>query len=236
MKTKHYAEKLKRHQTVSIENFANYFVEYMDEYLPSEKKSPVLEVGSGLGNLLLVMKGFGYTNVEGYDIDDSNIDFCKKLNLNVKNIDLTQNNKSIKKQYDLIYAFDLIEHIDKEKTIPFLKNTYNLLSEKGSIVIKTQNMQNPFNLLSRYKDFTHTVGYTPDIYRQLMDETEISSYTIKYGDGYAVYDHSIVKRVIKFLFKVVLRILDLPLQIYYFFFLGGTWLNMQREIFLIIRK
>jgi hypothetical protein len=37
---------------------------------------------------------------------------------------------------------------------------FNTLKPGGKVFIKTPNMENPFNLRSRYMDFSHEVGFT----------------------------------------------------------------------------
>lgn len=64
--------------------------------------------------------------------------------------------------YDAIYAFDVLEHIEKEKQINLLNMIYERLSDNGFIVIQVPNALAPTSSFFRYVDFTHVISYTTE--------------------------------------------------------------------------
>lgn len=45
-----------------------------------------------------------------------------------------------------------------------------------------------------------------------------------------------IAMLVKFVFKILLRIGDLLIKIYYLLLYGNQWINVRQEIFLIIRR
>jgi SAM-dependent methyltransferase len=154
------------------ENIAKEFNFYYGAFLPANKDAPILDVGCGGGHFLYFLKKKGYTNYLGIDISAQQIDFCKKnITEKVKLADAFQFLKNNKKEYSVIIAHDVLEHIVKSKTYTFLRLILGSLDENGLLVLRVPNMSNPFSLDSRYKDFTHETGFTEkSLYQLLWDE------------------------------------------------------------------
>ena len=97
----------------------------------------ILEIGCSHGHLLSLLEN-SYTTT---GIEISRYAF-KQASKNTKKskliyLDFTKNNRSFKEKFDLILAIDVFEHFrDPEKII---KKCYNLLSNRGSIIIKIPN-------------------------------------------------------------------------------------------------
>lgn len=75
---------------------------------------PILDVGTGTGTNLRLLKDLRYTNVTGVDINETAIRFCLEKSLGkVKQGDICnlpfENN-----QFQLILATDIIEHVDND--------------------------------------------------------------------------------------------------------------------------
>jgi 2-polyprenyl-3-methyl-5-hydroxy-6-metoxy-1,4-benzoquinol methylase len=70
--------------------------------------------------------------------------------------------------YDLIATHDVLEHIPKKEVISFLTSIHRALKENGLLFLRVPNMSNPFDLDSRYNDFTHEVGFTAKSLTQVL--------------------------------------------------------------------
>ena len=132
---------------------------------PPSKDAAILEIGCGMGRLLAMLKKEGYTNLTGIDIDRSQIDVAQKEEgIAVSLIDATEflsKEISANRKYDAIYLYDVLEHIAKEKQLPFLKLLHEHLTENGFIVIQVPGGVGSDSLYCRYNDFTHCLLYTP---------------------------------------------------------------------------
>jgi SAM-dependent methyltransferase len=100
-----------------------------------------------MGHFLYFLKKMSYSNFIGIDTSPQQVDFLKE---------------SLRKgdYFDIIVLNDVIEHNPKVKIPELLKLMFNVLKPGGKVFIKTPNMGNPFNLRSRYMDFTHEIGFT----------------------------------------------------------------------------
>jgi predicted SAM-dependent methyltransferase len=70
--------------------------------------------------------------------------------------------------YDLIILKAVLEHVSKEKILPFLTTIRNALKTNGMILIDVPNMDWLMAQHERYMDFTHEVGFTRESLAQVM--------------------------------------------------------------------
>ena len=127
---------------------------------PKDKDSKVLEIGCGMGRFLLMLKQQGYKNLTGIDIDQSQIDVAKNAGLNVFLSDAIQWLESTTEKFDVIYFFDVLEHIEKSVQLKFLKYVHSHLNDDGMIAFTVPNAIAPSGMFYRYIDFTHVISYT----------------------------------------------------------------------------
>lgn len=127
---------------------------------PMKKSDKVLEIGCGMGRFMLMLKEEGYDNISGLDIDKSQIEIAKKEGLDVYLSDAIEWLQNTEEKFDVIYFFDVMEHISKEKQLTFLRLIHEHLNESGMIALSVPNALSPTAMFFRYIDFTHTVSYT----------------------------------------------------------------------------
>jgi 2-polyprenyl-3-methyl-5-hydroxy-6-metoxy-1,4-benzoquinol methylase len=148
----------------AFENMARCYFDWYGPYLPKNKDARILDLGCGMGHFLYFLKKMGYSNFIGIEISPQQVAFVRKYVTN--NVILADGFDFLKEvlekgdYFDVIVLNDVIEHIPKEKILELLKLIFNTLKPGGKVIIKTPNMSNPFNLRSRYMDFTHEVGFT----------------------------------------------------------------------------
>jgi dTDP-4-amino-4,6-dideoxygalactose transaminase len=110
-------------------NFAAQFVKGKD----------VLDIASGVGYGSKILKENGARVVDGADISTAAIDYAKANyhanGVNFVVADAKTYSSGIK--YDVITSFATIEHIDDFKSA--LKNFYNLLKSRGTLIISSPN-------------------------------------------------------------------------------------------------
>jgi SAM-dependent methyltransferase len=148
----------------AFENMAQCYLDWYSPYLPKNKDARILDFGCGMGHFLYFLKKMGYSNFIGIDISPQQVDFVRKYITN--NVILADGFDFLKEAlrkgdyFDVIVLNDVIEHIPKVKILELLKLILNTLKPGGKVFIKTGNMGNPFNLRTRYIDFTHEIGFT----------------------------------------------------------------------------
>lgn len=134
----------------------------INDWMPNNKNAKILDIGCGFGNLLKAFNEAGYKNLTGIDISKKQIVKAKELNPDISFFctDLITYLKNEINKFDLITAFDVIEHLDKEEALNTLQLIYNALNENGQLIIQTPNGESPWFGAVGYGDFTHEWFYT----------------------------------------------------------------------------
>ncbi len=101
----------------------------------------IMEFGCGTGYMItLPLKSEGY-NVEGYDLDRASIDYGKKHIFNdyppecIKAMDIRQ----INKQYDVIIASEVFEHIPNDELDEIIELIRSKLKPGGRLLVTVPN-------------------------------------------------------------------------------------------------
>lgn len=144
-----------------IKKLLRHYEFLLKDCLPKDKNAKILDVGCGRGYLLLALKNMGYHNVYGIDISKGQIDGCKRLDVPAEYV--TSSEKylcSHTNEYDCIITFDVLEHIETDKTINFVRCIYNSLKGDGIFITKVPNANNVISSRWRYIDWTHQVSFT----------------------------------------------------------------------------
>lgn len=170
---------------------------YLQDVLPVEKDVKILDIGCGLGQMLIALKKLGYNNLEGIDISQEAILFCREQGLNVHNVrDITIYAETIKTKYDFIIMSHVLEHIEKSNIINTLKEIKNrLLKNGGKFCIMVPNAQSNTNCYWAYEDFTHTTLFTAGSLMYVLKEAGFNS--IKFLDPKGTESSRFIIRFIK---------------------------------------
>ncbi len=67
--------------------------------------------------------------------------------------------EQVRESFDVVFLFEVIEHLDLEEGVKLLKKAYDLLNEGGRLILTTPNVFNPSRF---WRDATHKVAYCYD--------------------------------------------------------------------------
>ncbi|MGZ3535746.1 MAG: class I SAM-dependent methyltransferase [Thermodesulfobacteriota bacterium] len=67
--------------------------------------------------------------------------------------------EEIRETFDVVFLFEVIEHLELEEGVQLLKRSYDLLNEGGRLILTTPNVFNPSRF---WRDATHRVAYCYD--------------------------------------------------------------------------
>jgi SAM-dependent methyltransferase len=70
--------------------------------------------------------------------------------------------------FDLITAFDVIEHFGKDEAIDVLHLIWKRLKPGGILILQTPNALSPWSNSLRYGDLTHEIIYSPTCLASLL--------------------------------------------------------------------
>lgn len=116
------------------------------------ENSTVLEIGFGNGTFLRYAEKKAW-RVSGIELNEHLIRNAKKQGFNVYNansIKLLNENS-----FDLIVAFDVLEHIANDEILDYLSQIKRLLKPNGYFLARFPNGDSPFGLTNQNGDVTH---------------------------------------------------------------------------------
>lgn len=189
----------------NIGNVEDRFIYYDDDYaghLPENKNANILDVGCGMGHFLSYLKNKGYVNLQGVDICNEQVEWCKENVLTevMKVESLESFFSSTKEVFDMITMNDLVEHLPKESIVDVLVEARKCLKSDGKLLVRLPNMSNIFGIYLFYNDFTHETGFTEYSLRQLLNLSGFNDIEI-FGNKVRV--NSLWKRFFRYLIATV---------------------------------
>ena len=142
-----------------------------EEYLPyfqntklDFKKTPVLDIGSGRGELLQLLKKYKIYAI-GLDINHDMVERSKKKGLEAVQGDAFKYLQEAKSQsYGVITGFHIVEHIPFNLLLRIFENAHRALAENGFVIFETPNPENIIvGSCAFYMDPSHLHPLPPDL-------------------------------------------------------------------------
>jgi ubiquinone/menaquinone biosynthesis C-methylase UbiE len=133
----------------------------------------VLDVGCGwgYGTEFLIKKGA--QQVIGVDVDDNVIHQCLKLRKTEVGLQFYVMSATalnfMDNTFDVVTAFEVIEHLDSESQKKFLNQVVRVLKKKGILLLSTPNKTRWSPNLKRPVLLDHKKEFYPDELRQLLN-------------------------------------------------------------------
>ncbi len=136
----------------------------MRNWLPPDRNAPILDMGCGSGKFLFMLEQMGYTDLTGVDLSPEQIErarhWCSGARIMQGDVRaFLQNNAE---GFQLITAFDVIEHFGKDELLELLSLIKGALTAGGRVIFQTPNAVSPWAGTVVYGDFTHEWFFTPD--------------------------------------------------------------------------
>lgn len=149
----------------SILWMANYFKVVKDIFpnLYKYKNKKILEVGSAFCGFIEILNKEGFVNVDASDVSDKLRP--KELVNKFLNIDLEK--YQIKNEYDLMFAFGVLEHINNSEKV--VKVVSQILKKNGTIIFSV-----PYPLKKHLFDRYHTNMQYPNYYTNLFNRNNFT--------------------------------------------------------------
>lgn len=156
-----------------------YFRKEIEPYLPTEKNSPILDIGCGYGSVLHLLAEKGMTHARGIDISTEQIELAKQSGLKkVEQADIFSWLPQQQVVYGLIICQDVIEHLTKSEQLQLLALCYEKLEHGGHLVMRTPNMDAPFASVYGYGDLTHESLWNKHAAEQILSSSGFSEFKI----------------------------------------------------------
>ncbi len=177
-----------------------------NKYFKNGINQKVLDIGIGRGEMLSCMKNWS-SNYHGIDISRSTVEFCKKLELScelVEDSELWLGGEKTK--FDVITCLDVLEHIPKERLIPFLEAIRNSLSDNGVTIIQVPNLKAPFGYLHHFNDITHVNGFVEHSLNQVLLSSGFKKISFHgFEEFFEKTQKVMIKKLLRYFFRKMIR-------------------------------
>jgi 2-polyprenyl-3-methyl-5-hydroxy-6-metoxy-1,4-benzoquinol methylase len=140
-------------------------------YLPADKNAKCLDVPCGYGNFLYFLKSKSYSNIQGIDLDNKQVELATMLGLPAREGDAFELLSDEAQSFDLISSLDFIEHLDKDGALQFLSLSYQRLKPGGLLLLRAPCGDGPFGAHDAWNDLTHEWGMTSNVLRTMLELT-----------------------------------------------------------------
>lgn len=173
---------------------------YFLPYLPRQKDSAILEIGSGVGHNVAALKTLGYTNIKGTDYSKECVDICKKNGFDVELVD-ERTEKSFyethKNTFRLIVLYDVLEHYSPSDAAVLLTSVQRMLQKDGTLLVSLPNANHPFSNTLLFADITHKSLYNVTSLSQLLRNCGLNRNSFFEMNSYTPYDDNPLLRLLK---------------------------------------
>jgi 2-polyprenyl-3-methyl-5-hydroxy-6-metoxy-1,4-benzoquinol methylase len=155
-----------------------------------------LDIGFGSGALLQWARSHGAL-VAGIELQEKLINAAREAGIKTfSNVSEVPDSS-----FDLVTAFDLLEHIQKDQLPHFLDNLFRIIRPGGVVVVRFPNCQSPAGLVTQFGDHTHVTMLSGPIVTYLMEQAGFVS--VSYKGALIMRSLSMINRVIRKLLKPI---------------------------------
>jgi 2-polyprenyl-3-methyl-5-hydroxy-6-metoxy-1,4-benzoquinol methylase len=155
-----------------------------------------LEVGYGNGSFIkFLIKN--NSKVEGVEIQSTLLEAAEKIGIPVQ----SSINDVANGPYDLIAAFDVLEHLTIEELQTFFLKCKSVLKNDGVMLFRFPNAESFAGLGAQNGDFTHITAIAQSKLQQLIEPL---GFKITSFEGEVIYPKKIVVSAIRCIFRYLL--------------------------------
>ncbi|MFC1812275.1 class I SAM-dependent methyltransferase [Thermodesulfobacteriota bacterium] len=138
------------------------------QWLPQNRDTRILDLGCGCGELLFGLEQKGYHQLTGIDCCQAEVDEAKQfVNSHLICGDAVDYLKTTEDRFDIIIAYNFLEHFSKDSLLVILRNIRKILNPGGSLIAMVPNAVSIMGSTTRYWDITHEMTFTTNNWHQL---------------------------------------------------------------------
>lgn len=186
----------------------------------------ILELGFGNGSFLGFCRVRGY-HVTGVEPDSELLTRAAKAGFPAAR-DLHEIEP--RQQFDLVCAFDVLEHFDRAAVEEFFARLPRLLAPGGRVLIRVPNGDSPFGRRHQHGDITHVTTFGEFKFRQLAHRSGLELQAI--GESPWYVDETESMGLMMVLRAIARTVIDLALGLAYY----RTRVDLAPNMVVVLRK
>lgn len=163
--------------------FVEYTTRFIEPLFPKNTHIRIGDIGCGYGLFLDACKRSGYANVEGVEQIGAYVTYAKQqLGIStIENRDLFSYLESKKDGYfDVITAFNIIEHVQKDRVPSLLKLVQKKLKPSGMFIMEVPNADSPLGVHTYFSDLTHEFAFSRKLAVTLLKQAGFADIQVMY--------------------------------------------------------
>jgi SAM-dependent methyltransferase len=175
----------------------------------------VLEIGFGNGSFLRYARNRGW-NIVGSEVNKDLIVAAESQNFKVI---CTDNLRAfLDDSFDIVVAFDVLEHIDQEKLLDFVKEIKRVLKSSGIFLGRFPNGDSPFSLVNQNGDITHKSFIGSHKAKYLANELRADILYLGgearpfFGESLLHFVHNVITIPLKAIINLTVKLIFFPRQ------------------------
>lgn len=147
---------------VEFERHARQFDHLLGPVAARLRPRKILDVACGQGPILFWARSRKIGEAHGVDVSEEQVEVARSLGLSAEVADALDYLERCTPDIDLITAFDIIEHFDRDEALAFLDGCLKCLRPGGALVLTTPNGSGLRPGPVVYGDLTHETIFSPD--------------------------------------------------------------------------
>lgn len=183
--------------------FIEYKTQFIEPLFPADTSIRITDLACGYGLFLDACRRLGYRHVEGVEAGETFVHYAHTM-LGVTSItrgDLFSYLESRADGYfDVITAFNIVEHVKKEHVQELLGLIYKKLKRGGLFIMEVPNADSPLGVHTYFTDLTHEFAFSRTLAVRLLKIAGFTGTEVRYQPNLR---HPLIKLAQKILAKVV---------------------------------
>lgn len=183
--------------------FIEYKTKFIKPLFPKDKSIRITDLGCGYGLFLDACRKLGYKNYEGVEAVSEFVGYAnREFGISTVICDNLFDYLISKPDnyFDVVTAFNIIEHIKKDKVQYILDLINTKLKPKGMLIIEIPNADSPLGIHTLFSDLTHEFAFSRKLITRLFCIANFDNIKVMYQP---MRKNPIIKIAQKIIAKVV---------------------------------
>jgi SAM-dependent methyltransferase len=210
---------------------APYIRHVIEQFVPHERRSRILDLGCGYGAFVYFLVREGYTDVIGVDVSAEQVEIAHRLGLT--NVHLAANQVFVdgiaNTEFDVILLMDVLEHLTGPQLLELLAGVRRILRPGGICIAHVPNAEGIFGMRVRFGDLTHEWAFTRQSVVQLTN-------ALGFNDVEIVEDRPVVHGLTSLLRRVLWTVLTAHRRLLLLVESGSSGAVLSQNMLFIARR